>query len=371
MVIRRRLFAAFLALTTLAEAVLAQTTRGRPRPITDIISRFQAGSYCASRSSFASELRPYAELVAANYGLRPIPEGWQLMKVERSQDTLLRFNLYTNGPDAVGVVQGIFPPTMPAELPTEIGAIISRRPSPAFRLALSAFGELHQRYPSLQIVGHSKGGGIVNYVSSFTGIPGIAFNAEPITGPLGNMTRSLGVGMRSDFLEQLANLLGVNNSTARSLVRAQCADCHDINTLLNALNRSAQGTTGAGPKLKCTLPPPPGPAFTCKPSGDLDALMEAIKIGNWSIAFTSECLQHREGVTEEVRPIANYNCRGGTVIGIAGATTDWTRSRGYAGMHSDGTHKYNGYPFMTPCLHQCFLGARIADDTQLFSNLCR
>ncbi len=368
--------------------MVAGSVSSQARSLPEIIKTQLQGGYCASASGIGRDLKPFADLMASDYKDK-VPDGWKLLYERPLGDAQLRYRLYQRGQETVVVFQGVDLAgprgQVAGEFASETVAVLSKVPSPAFRAAAAQIEALATQFPGLELVGHSKGGGLVRYVSGVTGLPGIAFDPEPVTARVPNTPNVLNVVKTKDFLAGIEKLTGSIGSSAESTIRigGDCGgigECHDMTTLQARLDEISHAVDRSPSTLgKCF----PGKAdrnrvYSCNPrSGAVADVISKLQSGGGG-QYLNECVVSNERrIWEEGQnPAIVYVCKGPYVVGMAAAITDWTKTAGFAGVEPHPRQpgktivRYEGFSFKAPCVPGCFENAKVPDLTGEALGLC-
>jgi hypothetical protein len=360
-----------LFLANFTEATSAQTA-------SELISAALKGNYCSSYDGLAPGIKEAAQIMQADYGKGDLPPGWQkLLNDSVAIDNLqgsgrLSIGVYQKGTEIVAAVQGIqpqLPATRVAELQGEAGVWTGGAPSAADFSALEIMSQLKAKYPSISMIGQSKGGGIVNFISNQLQIPGIAFNPTPTNTRISALAADspvLNIVNKNDrLLGALRSLISpsVAETNPALQVNLACGSdplCHDLLPFLNATAEDISKSQPEWRGIKCEPKiTDPGIMLLCNP---LDAALLQV-VGNPKLAYTNECnwgvpdKSFSSGFRGERTSIIRCTGWNGiqVITTVPGIPTD---ARGYAGQEVDTDHTtgkqrlvdlYRGTQFKTAC----------------------
>jgi hypothetical protein len=376
----------------LAAAMMVFGSASQSQTIDQILTTQKNGGYCSSDSSLPDDLGPYLDLILNKATESPLPDGWNERYTRPVGDAQLRYSIYEKGDQAIAVFQGIKTPD-PGALPldyyntgqefaTEGLATVIKKTSKAYNLALLQMNALRAQYSNLALVGHSKGGGLVRYLSSKTGLPGIAIDPQPVTAVFDDAKANvLNISHDGDVLQKVEKVTGSRGiQKGMSLqVHGKCKDpiaCHDVELIRDRMKELAANKQPNVKGRKCDQTAAEKfKVNSCNPLGiSLRSLQSALARGE-KPAYMNECIISNEHKLWEdgENPAITYMCNGTVMTGVVKRTRDWQAAQGYAGedrRNGGSVLLYRGDSFSSPCLLACFGVKDVPDDNNDISGLC-
>jgi hypothetical protein len=342
-----------------------------------VVSNALGGKMCdePGDAKLANAIKEGAQLVRADSDPSlALPDGWQKLNdlsfIKMGDDlglsARLGMSVYQNGNQTIAVIQGVKmsgTATTDAEYAAEAGLYLGAAPTQADVLALQYMEQLKVLYPNISMLGLSKGGEIVNYISSQLKIPGMTFNAARMPSSTEAANQVFNVTDSNDLLV-LRDAREISDRLPQltlSLCNASSTiDCHILDgysdltpkKLEQAKPQWSDATCGA----KIT---DPNVILVCNP---LTATLGEVE-NNSKMSYRNEC---NWGVRDPHLPAgvrgkktSVVQCNGWNDITVInnrpGIPTD---AKGYAGEHQDYDRvtgqpdvvtTYSGYPFKTAC----------------------